>query len=60
MTISNVKALAEHMNRERGALLDQWRREVRKLPGAENLDTPTLNDHIPDLIEELGEALLSR
>jgi two-component system phosphate regulon sensor histidine kinase PhoR len=31
-----------------------WRSEVRKLGVAKDLDIPTLNDHIPDLIEELA------
>lgn len=42
---------------ERKALLDSWRVRVRELPSAAALDTPTLNDHIPGLIEELASAL---
>ena len=30
---------------------------MRQLPSASHLDTPTLNDHIPDLLEELASAL---
>ncbi len=44
----------------RDAVLSQWREQVRKIPSAEHLDTPTLNDHIPQLIEELAAALRSR
>lgn len=33
---------------------------MRQLPSARHLDTPTLNDHIPDLLEELAIALQSR
>ncbi|APV52456.1 two-component sensor histidine kinase [Betaproteobacteria bacterium GR16-43] len=45
------------MGREREALLADWRRQVRELPSAKGLDVPTLNDHIPMLIDELREAL---
>jgi len=41
-------------------LLSQWRQQVRQLPSAKHLDTPTLNDHIPQLIDELAAALRSR
>ena len=43
--------------RDRDALLAKWRGQVRQLPSAKNLDTPTLNDHIPSLIDELAAAL---
>ncbi|MFL6579725.1 MAG: ATP-binding protein [Burkholderiales bacterium] len=35
----------------------QWRRQVRELPSARNLDTPTLIDHVPRFITELAEQL---
>lgn len=38
-------------------LLAEWREEVRKLAAAHDLDVPTLNDHIPDLLEELAGEL---
>ena len=44
---------------EREALLEQWRRDVRHIPGAQGLDTPTLNDHIPNLLDELSSTLRS-
>jgi two-component system, OmpR family, phosphate regulon sensor histidine kinase PhoR len=40
-------------------LLTRWREQVRKLPSARNLDTPTLNDHIPNLLVELASAFRS-
>ena len=49
--------LAALIRRERGVLLEQWRLDVRHIPGAQGLDIPTLNDHIPDLLEELAETL---
>jgi len=39
-------------------LLARWREQARALPSAAHLATPTLNDHIPDLIDEL--ATISR
>jgi signal transduction histidine kinase len=33
---------------------------VRQLPSAQHLDTPTLNDHIPTLLDELAAALKSK
>jgi len=41
-------------------LLSEWRTLVRELPSAKNLDVPTLNDHIPQLLDELAGALRSR
>jgi signal transduction histidine kinase len=41
-------------------LLSTWRQEAKQLPSARDLDTPTLNDHIPQLLNELAEALESR
>ena len=55
MTISLDK-LAALIKRERGTLLIRWREKVRKLPSAKYLDTPTLNDHVPELINELATA----
>jgi two-component system, OmpR family, phosphate regulon sensor histidine kinase PhoR len=40
-------------------LLTRWRAQVRKLPAARGLDTPTLNDHVPNLLGELASAFLS-
>lgn len=34
--------------------------QVRSLPAAQNLNVPTLNDHIPDLLRELVSALRTR
>jgi signal transduction histidine kinase len=53
----NLYALAALIRRERDPLLAQWRGEVRQLAVAHQLDVPTLNDHIPDLLEELADEL---
>ena len=54
MSTENLYALAALIRRERETLLAEWRHEVRQLSVAHNLDMPTLNDHIPDLLEELA------
>ena len=41
-------------------MLTRWRQGVKHLPSAQHLDIPTLNDHIPTLLEELAAALQSR
>ena len=55
---NEVVRLGVLVRAERKALLDGWRAQVRTLPSAQGLDTPTLNDHIPGLIDELASALL--
>jgi len=60
MTTHTVDELAALIKRERGALLARWRQQVRQLPSAKHLDVPTLNDHVPGLLDELASALESR
>ncbi len=57
MIAENLITLAALIRRERDSLLAQWRQEVRQLSVAHNLDVPTLNDHIPDLLDELADEL---
>ena len=52
--------LAALIRREREALLSRWRQEVRAMPCARHLDTPTLNNHLPQLLDELAAALQAR
>jgi len=54
---SELDRLSALIPRERDALLYQWREQVRELPSAQHLDAPTLNDHVPQLIDELGEVV---
>jgi signal transduction histidine kinase len=37
-----------------------WRQKVKQLSSARNLDTPTLNNHVPQLLGELADALESK
>ena len=57
MAQSDLNTLATLVEQHPDALLAQWRKQVRALPSAKHLDTPTLNDHIPNLLIELAEAL---
>jgi signal transduction histidine kinase len=59
MTAQRLHQLAILIKRERTALLARWREQVKQLPSAKHLDVPTLNDHIPALLDELSAALES-
>jgi len=58
--MNSLSELAALIRQQRDALLSTWRQQVKQLPSARNLDTPTLNDHIPQLVDELADALESR
>lgn len=50
-------AMAALIRRHGITVLDTWRDRVRQLASARSLDRPTLNDHIPDLLDELAYTL---
>ncbi len=56
MNIQNLDELALLITRERDRLLTRWREQVRQLPSAKHLDTPTIDDHVPVLLAELAAA----
>jgi two-component system, OmpR family, phosphate regulon sensor histidine kinase PhoR len=56
MSIRNLDRLASLIVSERETLLTWWREQVRQLPSAKHLDFPTLNDHVPALLDELATA----
>jgi two-component system phosphate regulon sensor histidine kinase PhoR len=58
--INNLNQLAALIRQERDALLERWRQQVKQLPSAKHLDLPALNDHIPDLLDEIAVALQAR
>jgi two-component system phosphate regulon sensor histidine kinase PhoR len=60
MTINVLDQVAALVQQERQALLSCWRQQVRHLPSARQLDVPTLNDHMPGLLDELAAALQRR
>ena len=49
--------LARLIDQRSEDLLARWRAQVRELPAAKNLDVPTLNDHVPQLLTEIVHAL---
>ena len=53
----NLNKLAGLIKQERQTLLSQWRIQVRELASARHLDIPTLNDHMPGLLDELATEL---
>ena len=55
MPVSSLPKVGELVREQRHILLARWSGEVRQLPSAKDLDVPTLNDHIPYLIDELAE-----
>ncbi len=57
MADTNLERLAALVKQEREVLLASWRSKVRDLPSARTLDIPTLNDHIPRLLDDLSVAL---
>jgi two-component system, OmpR family, phosphate regulon sensor histidine kinase PhoR len=57
--MTNLNKLAGLIKQERQTLLSQWRQQVRELPSAKHLDIPTLNDHMPVLLDELASELKS-
>jgi two-component system, OmpR family, phosphate regulon sensor histidine kinase PhoR len=57
MSLQNLDRLAALIVSERESLLAEWREQVRQLPSAKHLDVPTLNDHVPALLDELAVAL---
>lgn len=60
MSTSDLVKLARLIRDHRDEVLLQWRMQVRALPSAQHLDTPTLNDHIPLLLDELAESFEMR
>jgi len=55
----HLQKLAGAIHANRDELLREWREKVRLLPAAQNLDIPSLNDHIPHLFDELTQELMS-
>lgn len=53
---SRLETLAALIEQQRQAVLAQWRQQVCQLPTAQGLDAPTLDDHVPALLDELAEA----
>src|SRR5690242_15284245 len=52
-----LEKFAVLIEQHREQLLHDWRENVRRLPAARVLDTPTLNNHVPRLFDELTQQL---
>jgi hypothetical protein len=50
----DLHKLADLLRGHRAELLAIRRREVRRLPAARDLDVPTVNDHVPNVLEDLA------
>ena len=59
MQIATLASLGELIHKHHDELLANWQAVVSLLPGAEQLDGPTITDHIPQLLTELSENLQS-
>jgi two-component system phosphate regulon sensor histidine kinase PhoR len=55
----DMQKFAGIIQQHRDELLADWRKKVRLLPAARDLDTPTLNDYIPYLFDQLTEELIA-
>jgi two-component system phosphate regulon sensor histidine kinase PhoR len=55
-TVEHLDKLATLIESQRKAILAQWRQQVCQLPSAQGLDAPTLDDHVPELLDELTVA----
>jgi two-component system phosphate regulon sensor histidine kinase PhoR len=60
MKSDDLSRFAGLLQAQRDACISSWRRQVRELPSARHLDAPTLNDHMPGLLDELISALRTR
>lgn len=57
MEEQNLLRLSTLIKNQHEELLARWRDQVRKLPGAAGLDTPTINNQVPELLDTLAESL---
>jgi signal transduction histidine kinase len=57
MENQNLIRLVALIRDQRDDLLARWRQQVRLLPGAADLDTPTINDQVPELLDSLADSL---
>lgn len=60
MSVATLRRIGALIREQRHVILSRWRSTVRQLPSARGLDAPTLNDHMPVLIDELADALESQ
>lgn len=57
MENQDLLRLSTLIEERRDELLARWREQVRQLPAAANLDTPSINDQVPELLVRLADSL---
>ena len=57
MANEDLLRLSTLIKNQRDELLARWRQQVRRLPAAANLDTPSINDQVPELLARLADSL---
>jgi two-component system phosphate regulon sensor histidine kinase PhoR len=57
MENQNLLRLYALLKNRRDELLARWRQQVQRLPGAADLDVPTINNQVPELLDTLAESL---
>jgi two-component system, OmpR family, phosphate regulon sensor histidine kinase PhoR len=60
MENQNLIRLFSLIRDRREELLARWRQQVRQLPGAADLDVPTINNQVPELLDTLADALKAK
>lgn len=59
MENQNLLRLFALIKDRRDELLTRWRHQIRQIPAAASLDTPTINDQVPELLDTLANSLKS-
>lgn len=54
---ASPQVVADLFECHKAQIMSNWRAMLRALPGSRGLDRPTLDDHIPLLIDEIVAAL---
>lgn len=57
LVMKERQRLADLLTSERDTLIQRWRRQVKELRSARQLDNPTLIDHVPQFVTDLASAL---
>ena len=57
MEDQNLIRLSALIKDQRDELLARWRQQVPQLPAAAKLDLPTINDLVPELLDNLTDSL---
>lgn len=57
MSFDDLARLSTLIREKRDDLLCAWRTQAQELAGAHGISSPTLDDHIPDLLDDLATAL---